>query len=87
MSAITSDWTPAETEEPVTGAAESGRVYRREEEFRLALDNYMTRYVANQQERRAAATASMGSAARDGYFTVFRRFVGWIRSESPLART
>jgi hypothetical protein len=82
MSAITSDWAPMETEALTTRAVESGKVYRREEEFRSALDNYMAGYIANQQNRRAAATGSTGSAARNSYFTIFRRFAG--RSRSPL---
>jgi hypothetical protein len=87
MSAITSDWTPMAAEAPVTRAGDPGTVYRREEEFRSALDNYMAGYIADQQERRAAATGSMLSAARSSYFTVFRRFAGWMRSGSPFART
>jgi hypothetical protein len=78
MSAITSDWAPMATEAPVTLAVESGKVYRREEEFRSALDNYMAGYIADQQKRRAAATGSIGSAARNSYFTVFGRLAGWI---------
>jgi hypothetical protein len=72
MSAITSDWAPMATEAPVTPAVESGEVYRREEEFRSALNNYMAGYIADQQKR-AIATGSVGSAARNSYFTFFRR--------------
>ena len=86
MSAITSDWAPIETEAPVTRAVESGKVYRREEEFRSALNNYMAGYVADQQKRRAAATGSLASAAHNSYFTLFGRFAGWIRSSSPFRR-
>jgi hypothetical protein len=86
MSAITSDWAPMETDAPVTRAVESGKVHRREEEFRSALDNYMAGYIADQQKRRAGATGSTGSTARNSYFTVFSPFAGWIRSRSPFAR-
>ena len=73
MSAITSDWAAAATETPVTPAVESGKAYRREEEFRTALNNYIAGYITDQQERRTVATASVGSAVRNGYFSVFRR--------------
>ena len=73
MSAITSDWAPIETEMPVTPPVESGKANRREEEFRSALNNYIAGYVAEQQKRRAIATGSVGSAAPNSYFTVFRR--------------
>jgi hypothetical protein len=53
MSAITADWAPLESESPVTPHVEGGKVYRREEEFRSALNNYIAGYVAAQQERRA----------------------------------
>jgi hypothetical protein len=76
MSAITSDWSSVETEAAVTRAVESGKVHRREEEFRSALNNYIAGYVAAQQEHRDAATRSMGSAARHSYLTVFRRLLG-----------
>jgi hypothetical protein len=87
MSAITSVWARVETEAPVTRAVECDKVYRREEEFRSALNNYMAGYIAAQQKRCAAATGSIGSAARNNYFTVFWRFAGWIRKRSPFART
>jgi len=74
MSAITSDWTPAETNAPTTQAVDGGEFHRREEEFRSALANYMAGYVADQQQRRTEETA-----ARNGYFTVVRRFAGWMR--------
>ena len=74
MSAITSDWTPAETNAPTTQAVDGGEFRRREEEFRSALANYMAGYVADQQQRRTEETA-----ARNGYFTVVRRFAGWMR--------
>ncbi len=65
MSAITSDWAPVETEAPVTRAVESGKVYRREEEFRSALDNYIAHYrkanavrvVAGRESARAVSGA------------------------------
>ena len=74
MSAIPSDWTPAETSAPITGPVECGKVHRREEEFRVALANYMAGYIADQQRRRTAETV-----ARSSYFTFVRRFVGWRR--------
>jgi hypothetical protein len=55
MSAITSDWAPIETEKPVTPPVESGKAFRREEEFRSALDRYIAGYVAEQQKRRIAS--------------------------------
>ena len=67
MSAITSDWAPLETAAPVTRAVESGKIYRREEEFRSALDNYVAGYIADQQKRHAAATRGTGSTARSRY--------------------
>ena len=74
MNAITSDWAPTEADASVTRAEGSGKVHRREEEFRSALANYMAGYVADQQQRRTEETA-----ARNGYFTVVRRFAGWMR--------
>jgi hypothetical protein len=72
MSAITSDYVPNEPA-AVTPPVEIGKAYRREEEFRSALNNYIASYVADQQKRRAIATGSVGSGARNSYFTVFRR--------------
>jgi hypothetical protein len=72
MSAITSDWAPNETGVPVTSPVEIGKGYRREEEFRSALNNYIANYLADQQMRRAITTGSVGSGARNGYFTFFR---------------
>ena len=74
MNAITSDWAPTETDASVTRAAGSGKVHQREEEFRSALANYMAGYIADQQRRRTAKTV-----ARNSYFVVVRRFVGWMR--------
>ena len=76
MSAITSDWARVETEAPLTRAVERDMVYRREEEFRAALNNYIAAYIAAQQKRRSAANSSIGSAARYGCFTVFRQLLG-----------
>jgi len=73
MNAITSDWAPTETDASAW-AAGSGKVHRREEEFRSALANYMAGYIADQQRRWTAKTV-----ARNSYFTVVRRFAGWIR--------
>jgi hypothetical protein len=74
MSAITSDWAPTETDGSVTRAVGSGKVYRREEEFRSALASYIAGYIADQQSRRTAETC-----ARNSYSTVVRRFAGWMR--------
>ena len=81
MSAITSDWAPIETDMPVTPPVESRKAYRREEEFRSALDRYIAGYVAEQQKRRTAETS-----ARNSYFAVVRRLAGWMRSGYPFAR-
>ena len=64
MSAITSDWASVETEAPIKRMVVSGKVYRREEEFRSDLNNYMAGYIADQQSCRLAAAGSIGSAAR-----------------------
>ena len=82
MNAITSDWAPTETDASVTRTVGSGKVYRREEEFRVALANYMAGYIADQQRRPTAETV-----ARNSYFTVVRRFAGWMRYWQTLART
>jgi hypothetical protein len=82
MSTITSDWAPFETEMPVTPPVESRKAYRREEEFRSALDRYIAGYVAEQQKRRTAETSD-----RNSYFTAVRRFASWKRSGYPFART
>jgi len=74
MNAITSDWVATETDAAVTRAVGSGKVHRREEEFRVALANYMAGYIADQQRRRTAKTV-----ARNSYFSVVRRFAGWMR--------
>ena len=74
MSAITSDWASIKTEMPIAPPMESGKAYRREEEFRSALDRYIAGWVAEQQERRAAETS-----AGNSYFTVVRRFAGCVR--------
>jgi hypothetical protein len=82
MSAITSDWAPIETEMPAAQPVESGKAYRREEEFRSALDRYIAGWVAQQQKRRTAEPS-----ARNSYFAVVRRFAGWVRSGYAFART
>lgn len=64
MSAVTSDWASVETEAPTKRMVVSGKVYRREEEFRSDLNNYMAGYIADQQSCRVAAAGSIGSAAR-----------------------
>ena len=74
MNAITSDWAPTEKDASVTRAAGRGKVHQREEEFRSALANYMAGYIADQQRRGTAETV-----AHNGYFTVVRRFVTWMR--------
>jgi hypothetical protein len=74
MSAITSDWSPAETSAPITGPVECDKVARREEEFRSALASYIAGYIAEQQKRRAPETVS-----RNGDFNGVLRFVGWMR--------
>ena len=82
MNAITSNWAPTEADASVTRAEGSGKVHRREEEFRSALANYMAGYIADQQRRRTAETV-----AHSSYFTVVRRFAGWMRDGWTLART
>jgi hypothetical protein len=74
MNAITSDWAPTETDASVTRAVGSGKVHRREEEFRVALANYMAGYIADQQRHRTAKTV-----VRNSYFTVVLRLASWMR--------
>jgi hypothetical protein len=74
MSSITSDWAPTETDVSDTRAVGSGKVHRREEEFRSALTNYVAGYIADQQRRPTTETV-----ARNSYFTVVRRLAGWMR--------
>ena len=74
MNAITSDWATKETDASVTQAVGSGKAHRREEEFRSALANYMAGYIADQQRRRTVETV-----VRNSYFTIVRRFAGWMR--------
>jgi hypothetical protein len=74
MSAIPSDWTPAETSAPITGPVECGKVHRREEEFRSALASYMAGYNAEQQKRRTSEAVS-----DNGYFNAILQFLGWTR--------
>ena len=74
MNAITSDWARTETDASVARAVGSGKVHQREEEFRSALANYMAGYVADQERRRTAETATCNS-----YFTLVRRFAVWMR--------
>jgi hypothetical protein len=85
MSVVTFDGAPIATEAPATLAVESGKVSRREVEFRSALDNYMAGYIAHQQKRHATATGSLASAARNSHFTLFPRFAGWIGAGADLA--
>ena len=73
MNAITSDWAPTETDASVTRAVGSGTVHRREDEFRVALANYMAGYIADQQRHRTEKTV-----VRNSYFTVVLRFAGWM---------
>ena len=87
MSAFTSDWAPREAEAPVTRPVESRNAYRREEEFRSALNNYMAGYVADQEKRRAAATGSLASAAHNSYFTLFGRSSSPFRRDSARRHT
>ena len=65
---------PTETDASVTRAVGSDKVHRREEEFRVALANYMAGYIADQQRRQIAKTV-----AGNSYFTVVQRFAGWMR--------
>ena len=74
MDGITSDWVPTKTDASVTQAVGSGKVHRREEEFRSALANYMAGYIADQQRRGTAEIV-----ARSSYFAVVRRFAGRMR--------
>jgi hypothetical protein len=57
MSAIIFEWSPAEAAAAVETTSDSSNAARtcsREEEFRLALDRYMTAYVAEQRRRAEA---------------------------------
>jgi hypothetical protein len=87
MSAMTSAWALIETETPVTPAVESGKVYRREEEFRSALDNYIAGYVADQQKPPYCDQVRGQRAARDSYFTVFWRAPLSGRGKRDSSRT
>ena len=84
MSAIASNWSPAETNSSITRAAANlsitrtaacGRAHPREEEFRSALADYMAGYVAEQQKRRAPETVLSNRS-----FAVVLRFVGWMQA-------
>ena len=54
MSAITTDWTAIETVAPTRDAVRGRNEYRREVEFRLALD----RYIADYEKAHAATIGS-----------------------------
>jgi hypothetical protein len=71
MSAITSEWAPAETEAPTARAGKRSR----EEEFSAALE----RYIANYQRHRAATDRSEASHAGAARPSFFRLLVGWPR--------
>ena len=86
MNAITSDWTPTETDASVTRAMGGGKVHRREEEFRSALDSYIAGYVSDQRERRAITAGSIGGATRNRNFTIFRRFTASVGSLAGRVR-
>ena len=51
MSAITTDWTLPETEAPTRSAFHRDKTYRRDEEFRAALDSYIADYGEYQRRR------------------------------------
>src|SRR4029079_2537557 len=51
MSVTTSEWAFLRPNQPARPVVESARVRPREEEFRLALDSYMARYVEQQRRR------------------------------------
>ena len=53
MSAITSEWLLIIAEEAAVRPARDGRSCSREEEFRIALDQYMAGYIDHQQRRAA----------------------------------
>jgi hypothetical protein len=72
MSTITSDWTPSATESPWAHSAKAGNKYRREEEFRSALD----KYIADYQKHLAATTGNSGFRTRHAFF---QRFVELLR--------
>jgi hypothetical protein len=79
MSAITSNWVRAEAKAPAPPAVEREKAYPREEEFRSALDSYIAGYATDQLERSAITTGSLGGAARNRNFTIFR-LDGLLRS-------
>ena len=73
MSAITSNWAPIETGVPVTPPVEIGKAYRRKKNFVPLSTIISPDYIADQQVHRTVASGSVGSAVRNGYFSVFRR--------------
>ena len=82
MPAITSEWMPAELDEPAAYSAEASRKYCREEEFRLALDSYLAVYCDYQKRR--TETFGITIEARK----LFSRFVERLRlGDRGLART
>jgi hypothetical protein len=51
MSAITTDWTLPETEAATSRTFHHDKTYRRDEEFRAALDSYIADYAEYQRRR------------------------------------
>jgi len=77
MSAIASEWTPSETEAPTLRLVKNGRKYRREEEFRCALEAYLADYAEFQ--RRRSETIGSRARTRTGDPSFFGRFAEWLR--------
>ena len=75
MYAIISDWMPFEAqavaELPTSQMVQNSKPYRREEEFRSALDRYMAEY----QKHHALMSRSKSRSSRNSRFTFFHKFV------------
>ena len=82
MSAITSEWTPSETEAPTRHSLTGGRKLRREEEFRGALDAYIADY-ADYQKRRNETTGA-GIRAPSVHHWFFGRLTEWFRHPAAV---
>ena len=79
MSAIASEWTPSETEAPTLRLVKNGRKYRREEEFRCALEAYVADY-AEFQWRRSETIGSTVRARPSGH-GFLGRIANWLRRQ------
>lgn len=75
MSVTTSDWASEAPKQPATRAIQSSKVYRREEEFRSALNSHLARYTPTNKGIALRASLRVALEGRPHRDTLFQRLV------------